>query len=188
MRNRQLKSTIVGKSEKIENLNEFTYSETYAKTCDGTETDVRRRIKRGWKIPFMNNDYRHEKKILMNLKRKLLGKSVTSKVLYDSEIRDDRWESQIPLPVAKSRMDSSITRTRVIDKQASEWLQGLIKISAMNDDKWGGKNHGMYVTDWWKKYRLTCNEMEWLSKKEWRKQLDKRNTESNQWKAIWKNI
>ena len=57
MCNRELKSTIFVRGEKIESVNEFIYLGRSVEMSEGTEADIRRRIKQGRKARLKNKDF-----------------------------------------------------------------------------------------------------------------------------------
>uniref|UniRef100_F1KYC2 LINE-1 reverse transcriptase n=1 Tax=Ascaris suum TaxID=6253 RepID=F1KYC2_ASCSU len=52
MSNRELKSAIVVRGEKVESVNEFIYLGRCVKMSEGTEADIRGNTKQGWKVFF----------------------------------------------------------------------------------------------------------------------------------------
>uniref|UniRef100_A0A0M3I600 Reverse transcriptase domain-containing protein n=1 Tax=Ascaris lumbricoides TaxID=6252 RepID=A0A0M3I600_ASCLU len=57
MSNQELKSTIFVRDEKIESVNEFIYLGRSVEMSEGTEADIRRRIKQGRKARLKNKDF-----------------------------------------------------------------------------------------------------------------------------------
>uniref|UniRef100_A0A0M3IA98 Reverse transcriptase domain-containing protein n=1 Tax=Ascaris lumbricoides TaxID=6252 RepID=A0A0M3IA98_ASCLU len=161
MSNRELKSTIVVRGEKIESVNEFICLGRCVKMSEGTEADVRRWIKQGWKAFFKDKDFYCEKKVPMSLRRKFFEKSVMPTILYGSETWVTTKEVRKLLAVAERRMERIMTGIKLRQRKANECLRGVTevkdwvtkagmrkfrraaKISALKKDDWVKR-----ITEW----------------------------------------
>ncbi|MFH4982538.1 hypothetical protein AB6A40_009247 [Gnathostoma spinigerum] len=128
MTNRNIGRSFTVNQKTAEKVDEFIYLGQLITINKDTETEVRRRIKIGWKSFFNSKEFFTDRKVGMILRRRLFNPCVLPAMLYGSETWTVTKKIEMMMQVAQRRMERMMARVTLRDRKTNEWLRGVTKV------------------------------------------------------------